>query len=210
MNVRFRFRFYTATLVALCIISGCAKPGPAKTLPPPVLPSVQTDNPESTARSALMLMQNELRAIAARDSKEASRIHKALLGIVARRDAEKALKNVSGAKSLLGDDVVSGMVELWTAAIAHYSEGIDFSTLAGTQGLKTNEVSVYVTAKSKNDSAFLRVDCVKEDNRWFIGNFAIDPAGPPRGGAVVQIPISASAPSKIMSPPSSQPAHSPK
>lgn len=190
-----RDAFFGGAIALLAMFSGCAKPSATKTLPPPVLPQVQTDSPESAARSALLLMQNELRAVAARNPREIARIHEALMAIVARRDAAKALKNVSGAKSLLGEDVVSGMVELWTAALAHYSEEIDFATLSASQPQGANIVAVYVNATAGSDSTYLRVDCLREDSRWVIANFSIDVAGPPRDEPLAQPGSAASHPS---------------
>lgn len=182
MTTRLQSGILLASLTVLSIFGGCGKPGAEKSLPAPLMPQVQTDTPEQAARSALLLMQNELRAVAARDANLTAKIHEAMLGIVARRDAEKALKNVSGAKSLLGADVVSGMVELWTAALAHYSEGIDILSLSQAQGPTAGEVAVYANSVAGKETAFLRLDCLKEENRWVIRNFSIDPAGPPRVG----------------------------
>lgn len=197
------------SFAVLLVFGGCAKPGAGKSLPAPRMPQVQTDTPEQAARSALQLMQNELRAVAAHDSQLTTRIHEALLELVARREAEKALKNVSGAKSLLGEDVVSGMVELWTAALAHYSEGIDFESVTQTQGATATEVAVYASAVAGKETAYLRVDCLKDANRWLIRNFTIDAAGPPRAGearpsmgaaATIGSPASASAPAATVRP----------
>lgn len=203
MITRLQAGVLITSLALFSAFAGCAKPGSEKSLPAPQMPQVRTDTPEQAARSALLLMQNELRAVAARDAQITARIHEMTLGIVSRREAEKALKNVSGAKSLLGEDVVSGMIELWTAALAHYSEGIDFASFSQTQGPTANEVTVYANAAAGPETAYLRLDCSKEENRWVIRNFSIDPAGPPRGGpsqptsgaaATIGSPASATAP----------------
>lgn len=181
-----------AVLSAALVLLGCdRKPVPER--PAPVIPEVKSSTPEEAAKSVLLLLQAELRAVARKDQATAEKCRELCAGLVARQALSRELKSLM---PLLGEKPVVGLVTNWAAAIAAYSDDFDFEQMSVpefTDAEKT--VGVYMPATGRAGRADLRIECVRDGSNWLVGNIAFE------GVRTIRIPVSAATISRTANPP---------
>ena len=151
-------------LAAAAVISGCDNtPSDSASRPAPELPAVILDTPENTARTALLCLQAELRAVANHDEQTAEASLEQLRSLVATEAIEKALSRVPQFEGLLGKDLVEGYIRNWGSTIAYYAEGLRLDRMRRAVDTPA-KVSVVVSATGPDDDALIQVTCLRQDD----------------------------------------------
>lgn len=168
-----------ADLILFAANPGCrpAQPGAAA----PVRASdimVALSTPQEATRSALSLIQAELRARRAGDKAEAERIRARMREVASAKGIEDRFSANPKFRGVVGDDPVVSLADTWGATVAYYAEGIDFSTLRLDPRLAPGEAKradVLLQARGKDDSANIRVQCHRDpDGLWRILQVSFD------------------------------------
>ena len=151
-------------LAAAAVISGCdnAPPGSASR-PAPELPPITLDTPENAARTVLVCLRAELRAVANCDEQTAEASVEQLRSMVATEAIEKVLSRVPQFEGLLGEDLVKGYIRNWGSTIAYYAEGFHLDRMRRAVDTPA-KVSVVVPATGPEDDALIQVTCVPGSN----------------------------------------------
>lgn len=173
---------FVAALAALCTLlpSGCGRAAPPahKHSPPTSLPAgeeLRLDSPQLTARTLLILLREELRAIRLGDRSAQLRCRQQLERLADRATILQRFASTPQVKMLLGEDLVAGVINQWGATIAFYAEGLELdqiaepaastSTMQPTAGLR-QVVRVRGHGKA-GEPAWIHVHCVLgEDGLW--------------------------------------------
>ena len=151
-------------ILVIAALVGCENNPPGSALrPPPELPQVILDTPENTARSALLGLQAELRAVANNDPQAAQEALEQLRSLVAIKAVERMLNRMPQFKTLFGDDLIEGYINSWGATIAYYAEGFHFDRMR--RGfVAPSKVAVLVPAAGPEDAALIQVTCLRQDD----------------------------------------------
>jgi hypothetical protein len=151
-------------ILAIGALVGCENNPPSSALrPPPELPVVALDTPENAARSALLGLQAQLRAIANNDPQAAQEALNQLRSLVAVEAVQRMLNRMPQFKTLFGDDLIEGYINNWGATIAYYAEGFHFDRMR--RGfVAASKVAVLVPASGRDDTALIQVTCLRQDD----------------------------------------------
>ncbi len=129
---------------------------------------VDLTTPEEAARSTLLCLVAERRAIARDDEPAELRCRQELQSLVAKEEIIRRLRGHPHVSDLSDEQVLDQFTRTWGAIIGYYLEGLELDrmrrvSLSGT----TAEASVLVPARGVGDAALIRVKCVRgEDKLW--------------------------------------------
>jgi hypothetical protein len=134
---------------------------------------LRLDSPQHTARTLLILLREELRAIRRGDRDAQRRCRRQLEHLADRTTIQQRFARTPQVKVLLGEDLVAGVISQWGATIAYYAEGLELdqirepaaSTTQPAAGLR-QVVQVRGIGKA-GEPVWIRVHCVRgEDELW--------------------------------------------
>jgi hypothetical protein len=166
--------------MATAALVGCeGKPAqPALPPKPGELPEVVLKTPEDAARSALVYLRADLRAVAHRDRQTEEKCLERLRTIAALAAIEQEFAKQPQLKGVVGEPPVEGYITNWAAAIAYYAEGFHFDQMRRSSETPA-EVAVVVPASGPEDDALIQVSCIREDDGpWRVSRieFIVEPA----------------------------------
>ncbi|RMF75076.1 MAG: hypothetical protein D6744_13850 [Planctomycetota bacterium] len=180
-DVRFgRMLTWAAGAALLIATTGCEKPPGDKIDPLP--PSAdETASPEAAARAVLTCIQEEIRAVAARDHEQVRKCRARLLGLAAADRIEESFRKAPIYRMLVGTDVLRGYVEDWGATIAWYADGLRLDEMRRDPAKSSDDdVTLLTPATGEGDSALISVRCVKAaDGAWRVWRIEFADANPP-------------------------------
>lgn len=189
-------RIGLAAALTLALL-GCERKS-VPTRPAPVMPEVKSTTPEEVATSALLLLRTELRAIANKDAATTAKCRELCAGLIAKSALARELKLYA---PILGENPGIGLADNWAAAIAAYSEGLDLEKLSVPEFSETDKsIGVYVPVTGPAGRADLRIDCVRDGDKWLIGSIAFE------GTQTIKIPVGSVAATRTPAAATSAPA----
>lgn len=122
----------------------------------------------AAATSLLMLLDENVQAIADHDRTRARAARDQVIWHVAARDEilKQHRRLVGG--PLTPDEIMVNCVESWGALLAYYLDGVDADTLRLADGLAPGRAKVLVTARGQaGESANIEVLCTRnDDGEW--------------------------------------------
>lgn len=125
-------------------------------------------SPQETARTLLLTLQAEQRAIHARQRDAVERYRSLLRTIAAREALAERYRQKTKNEEIPIDLILEKLTLNWGAVLADYLEGVYFDQIgvaANPPGAKTAIVTV--PAQGSQDRALLRIECVQDaDNFW--------------------------------------------
>jgi len=164
---------------------------------------LRQDTPEAAAHSALRAIQAVLNAQHAHQPDLARTGYDRLRTLAAEADILARFEGRNARfRALLGsDDVVTGVMKNWTAAVAYYVRGADFGQTIATPVESAAEprreperVSVRVLARGADDEAWIRLLCVRgADQLWRVSriDFYVPPTVAARHDGASTLPHAA-------------------
>jgi len=129
---------------------------------------VDLTTPENAARSTLLCLVAERRAIARDDEPAAQRCRQDLQSLAAKEEIIRRLRGHLRVSDLSDEEVLDQFTRTWGAIIGYYVEGLDLDRMRCTPPTETApEAFVLVPARGADDTALIRVKCVRgEDKLW--------------------------------------------
>ena len=129
---------------------------------------VDLTTPENAARSILLCLVAERRAIARDDKPTALHCRQELQSLAAKEEITRRLRGHPQVSDLSDEQVLDQFTRTWGAIIGYYVEGLDLDRMRRVSLSETSpEASVLVPARGADDAALIRVKCVRsEDKLW--------------------------------------------
>jgi hypothetical protein len=129
---------------------------------------VDLTTPENAARSTLLCLVAERRAIARGDKSAAQRCRQELRSLAAKEEITRRLRGNPLVSDLSDEQVLDQVAGNWGAVIGYYAEGLDLDrTQRVSAGETASAAFVLVPARGPHDAALIRVECVRgEENLW--------------------------------------------
>jgi hypothetical protein len=131
-------------------------------------PYTDLTTPENAARSTLLCLVAERRAIARHDKPAAQRCRQDLQALAAKEEIIRRLRGQPHVSDLSDEEVLDQFTRTWGAIIGYYVEGLELDRMRSTPSAGTApEVFVLVPARGASDAALIRLKCVRgEDKLW--------------------------------------------
>jgi hypothetical protein len=131
---------------------------------------VDLTTPERAARSVVVCLREEIRAIARHDDEAAKRCRDTLRTLADREEMAPQLTQQARLYGLTEDEAFEQIISRWGALINYYSEGLELERIECPPVSETTlQTPVLVPARGADDTAVIRVKCVRgEDELWRI------------------------------------------
>ncbi len=151
---------------------------------------VDLTTPEDAARSTLLCLVAERRAIARDDKPAAQRCRQELQSLAAKEGITRRLRGHPRVSDLSDEEVLDQFTRTWGAIIGYYVEGLDLDRMRCTPPTETApEALVLVPARGADDAALIRVKCVRgEDKLWRVAAVGFQAEGATSQPASVPAP----------------------
>jgi|GEM_PF-3506100 len=181
-----RLSSITALGALMIVVGACERQPPALVqLPPGEAPVIDLAAPENAAKTALLSLQAELRAVANEDEETSRTAFDQLRYLIDDESVFEMLNRTPRYKALLGEDLIKGLIENWGSAIAYYAEGLHLDQMRRLSE-SASKVLVVVPASGAHDDALIQVTCVfSDDDSWHVSRIefvrpddVIEPAAP--------------------------------
>lgn len=179
-----------AVMVVACLVAqGCRQPRPpdvAGASDLSGLPPLRLSSPVDAARTLLVYLQAEQRAIRSARPDLAARVRQALRGVVAEERVRS--RSASALRAYMPEtrDVLDAVLQNWSATIAYYAEGLELDALSPAPGSDEGQVRfVFAPASRGSNRVAIRIECLREGDLWRIAGVELEP---PRGWATAPSP----------------------
>jgi hypothetical protein len=129
---------------------------------------VDLTTPEDAARSTLLCLVAERRAIAREDKSAAQRFGRELQSLAAKAEITARLQGQPYMSDLTDEQVLEQFTKTWGAIIGYYLEGLELDRMRRVSlSESAPEALVLVPAHGEDDTALIRVKCVRgQDKLW--------------------------------------------
>lgn len=166
MIVRTRSTFFS--ILALAVIAGCNPQ--IGTVPQNEIPKVDLATPRDSARTILMLLQAELKAIGLGDTKSLAEVRTRELEAVDREGIESSLRRMN----LGGKEPAAFYVSAWASAISYYAGLIEYDAAKEVTNPNPKLTILDVPARgAKNEEVQIEVHLTQgADSRWRVTQVA--------------------------------------
>jgi len=151
---------------------------------------VDLTTPEDAARSTLLCLVAERRAIAREDKPAAQRCRQELQSLAAKAEIIRRLRGHPRVSDLSDEEVLDQFTRTWGAIIGYYVGGLDLDRMRRVSlGETAPEALVLVPARGAGDAALIRVKCVRgEDKLWRVAAVGFQAEGATSQPASAPVP----------------------
>lgn len=145
-------------------------------LPANEIPVVDLATPQDASRTILMLIQAELKAIALGDRASLVAIRERELQAVDLAGIRSNLNQNARLQNALGENPALGLVNIWGAMIAYYTDIIEYDGATKIPGTSPDSMTLRVPARSKTSETQIDVVTLRgADGLWRVTRIGFAP-----------------------------------